>query len=172
MAIEVVSVDTQILSWAIIGKSVKGSEPFIPLARDFMGWLDKQNVTILVPTIVISEMLVSVDPIDIPTVMKKFKSDWVTIDFDFVSAVKYAAIRRDHIINKRYDDIRKIYPDCTKRELDADTKIIANAIAHGATTIYSEDARFLSVAEGYINARHMQDESFQLTMDLDDNTDS
>src|SRR5258708_24067401 len=117
---DVVCIDTQILYWAIVGKAVTGSENLISPAVDFMNWLDAQDVRIIVPTIVIGELLVPINEIDHSKILDKFKEDWIIVEYDLKAASIFARIRHDHITNKRYEDIRKIHPDLTKRELVAD----------------------------------------------------
>ncbi|MBI1278920.1 MAG: PIN domain-containing protein [Anaerolineaceae bacterium] len=163
---EVVCVDTQILYWAIVGKSVRGSENLIAPATDFMKWLDKQEATIIIPTIVAGEMLVPVDENDYAKVLGKLKEDWRIVEFDLKAAAIFARIRKEHIINKRYQDIRLIHPDLTRKELDADTMIIATAISHGATKLYSHNDGLRELAKGHIIALSFEDENYQLGLNM------
>src|SRR5258706_8215350 len=128
---DIVCVDTQILFWAITGKASRGAENFVAPATDFMRWLERQDVRIIIPTIVVGEMLVPIDESDHAKTLSKFKEDWMIVEYDIKAASIFARIRPDHIENKRYDDIRKILPHVTMHELEADTMIIATAIAHG-----------------------------------------
>jgi hypothetical protein len=165
---DIVCVDTQILFWSLGGKVAKGAETIAPRAIAFMKWLDKQDVRIVIPTIVIGEMLIPVDEQDHPAVLSKLKQDWIIAEFDLRAAVIFARIRREHIQNRRYEDMRNLLPDVTKKELDADTMIIAIAIAQSATKIYSHNKNLRTLAEGHIVALSFEDENYQLSLDMPD----
>jgi hypothetical protein len=162
---EIVCLDTQILYWAIVQKAVPGSEQLIPLAKDFIRWLDSQEgIEIIIPSIVVGEMLVPI-PDDMQTeVLSQFNQDWMVVDFNLRAALFFARMRRDHIIQKRFKDIRQLHPDVTKKELVADCMIIASAVAHGATKLYSHNRDLCKLAEGYITTAGFDDESFQLSL--------
>lgn len=169
---EVVCVDTQILYWAIVGKAVYGTEQLIAPATDFMEWLDQQEVRIIIPTIVIGELLVPLqEPEYIPT-LAKLKQDWMIVEFDLKAAAIFAKIRNDHIVNKRYEKIRKIHPDLTKKELDADTMIIATAISHGATKLYSHNEGLRKLAQGHIIALDFEGTGYQRSLGMPERSDN
>jgi predicted nucleic acid-binding protein len=161
---EIVCVDTQILYWAIVGKASRGAEELIAPATDFLHWLDSQEVRIIIPTIVVGELLVPVLEPDAASTLNQFKQDWMIVEFDIKAAMIFARIRREHITNKRYDDIRAIHPEATKKEMDADTMIIATAISHGATKIYSHNINLRKLAEGHITALSFEDVDFQMEL--------
>lgn len=158
--------DTQILSWAIIGKAVRGTEQLIPLAVDFMKWLEKQDTNIIVPSIVIGELLIPVPKEDQISVLTQFNKDWIIVDYDLRAATIFAQLRREHMIQTRFKELRNLYVDSTKKELSADVMIIAAAIAHGAGKIYSSDKKLISLAQasGMIEAENFQEVSFQRSL--------
>lgn len=168
---DIVCIDTQILYWAVVGKATHGAESFVAQASDFMSWLDQQDVRIIIPTIVVGEMLIPIEERDIPETLSRFKEDWIIVEYDIRAALEFARIRRDHIENKRYDDIKKMLPDITKKELVADTMIIATAIAHGAVRIYSHNVGLRHLAEGHIIALSFEDETYQLGLQLKEKED-
>ena len=164
---EVVCLDTQILYWGIIGKAAPGAESFIAPAIDFLKWLNDQDVRVVVPTIVVAEMLVPIPEYDHPDVLSKFRADWMIVEFDLRAASIFARMRYDHVVNKRMQDIRSLHPDVTKKELVADVMIIATAISHGATKLYSHNVDMRKLAEGHIVVQSFDDVQFQISMDLE-----
>ncbi len=167
----IVCLDTQILYWAIVKRAVQGSEKLVPMAVDFLKWLEKQDHTIILPTIVVGEMLIPVSPEQRPNVLAQFRKDWVIVEYDLKAATTFASMRYDHIMKKRLQDMRTMHPDLTKKELVADLMIIATAISHGADTMYSHNKDLRELAEGYIVAKDFMDENFQISMNLNENVD-
>ena len=160
----VVCVDTQIIYWAITGKASRGAEELTKPARDFMKWLDAQRHHIIIPSIVVGEMLVPIPDDEVGEVLARFNQDWMIVDYDLRAARVFSRMRRDFIANKRFDDIRQLSPDTTRKELNADSMIIATAISNGADIIYSHNKDLRSVAEGWIKARDFLEEDFQLSL--------
>jgi hypothetical protein len=76
-------------------------------------------------------------------------------------------MRRNHIVKHRLqtlDDPNR--PGATREALKADAMINATAIAHGAKVIYSHNNDLFSLAEGFIEAKNFEDETFQMSMNL------
>jgi predicted nucleic acid-binding protein len=161
----IVCLDTQILYWAVVKKAVPGAEKLISLASDFVKWLDSQpNTTIIVPTIVVGEMLIPVPEDEHPKVLAQFRQDWMIVEYDLKAASIFAKLRREHITQKRFKDLRNLHPDTTKKELVADAMIIATAIAHGAEKLYSHNKDLRALAEGFIPTASFEDETFQRSL--------
>lgn len=163
----IVCVDTQILFWATVRQATKGAEEFLPLAAALMRWIAKQKHQVIVPTIVVGELLIPVAEQDQFSVMKQFSQDWMIVDYDLNAALTFAKLRRDQLAKTRMRDLRRMSPDVTKRELVADLMIIATAMAHGAETIYSHNKDLRALAEGYIDAKSLNDIPLQLGFDMD-----
>lgn len=161
----IVCLDTQILYWAIVRKAVPGSEKLIPIAKDFVRWLDSQeNTAIIIPTIVVGEMLIPLPEDEHSKLLAQFTKDWMIVEYDLKAASIFARMRRDHITQKRFKELRNLHPDVTKKELVADGMIIATAIAHGAEKLYSHNRDLRILAEGYITTASFEDESFQRSL--------
>lgn len=165
----VVCVDTHLLFWAIIGRATPGTERLIPHASGFMKWLEQQQAHVMIPTIVVGELLVAVPDEDRPAVLSQFSQDWLIVDYNLTAAAFFAHMRRHHIIQKRFKDLRALYPGTTRKELVADVMIIATAMAHGAEVIYSHDKSVLTLAEDFIRAEDFLDVPIQLDLPENDN---
>lgn len=167
----IICLDTQILYWGIVKKAVHGTENLIEPAGQFLKWIESQGHDIIIPTIVLGEMLIPIPDYEQGNVLVQFKRDWMVVDYDTKAALTYAKMRRDHIVQKRFKDLRHLHPDVTKKELVADAMIIATAIAHGAEKIYSHNEDFLALAEGFIVAENFLDVPFQLSLPENDQPD-
>lgn len=168
----VICLDTQILYWGIVKKATRGAEHLVEPAGQFLKWLENQAHDIIIPTIVLGEMLIPIPDDEQGSVLAQFKRDWMIVDYDSQAALQYAKMRRDHIAQKRFKDLRRLHPDTTKKELVADATIIATAIAHGADKIYSHNEDFLALAQGFIPAENFINVPFQLGLpDNDQNND-
>lgn len=167
----IICLDTQILYWGIVKKAARGAENLIVPAGQFLKWIETQQYDIIIPTIVLGEMLIPIPDDEQGKVLAQFKQDWMLVDFDTKAALIYAQMRRNHITQKRFKDLRHLHPDVTKKELVADAMIIATAIAHGAEKIYSHNEDFLALAEGFIDADNFLGVPFQLSLPEDDQPD-
>lgn len=102
---------------------------------------------------VLGEMLIPIPDDEQAIVLAQFKKDWMIVDFDTKAALTYAQMRRSHIIQKRFKDLRHLHPDVTKKELVADAMIIVTAIAHGAEKIYSHNEDFWPLQKDLLSPR-------------------
>ena len=159
----IVCVDTHILVWSILEQGTDDGQ-LLEHAAGFMLWLEERDSKVIIPTIVLGEMLVAVPDEDRPAVLAQFNKDWMIVDYDLRAASIFAQMRRDHIRNKRFKDLRKLNPDVTRKELGADVMIIATARSYGADIIYSHDQNLLALAEGWIPAADFLDVSVQLKL--------
>lgn len=162
----IVCVDTQILYWSIVKKASRGAENLMPLASDFMKWLETKEHTLIIPSIIVGEMLIPIPEDEKMSVLKQFSEDWIIVEYDLKAATIYAKLRCEHIVKNRLHDIRKLHPDVTKKELVADLMIISTAIANDAEIIYSHNEDLRNMAEGYLLAKNFLDENFQTSMNL------
>ncbi len=161
-----VCIDTQILYWSVVKKAAPGAEELMPLAGDFMKWIDANQHNVLIPTIVVGEMLIPIPDQDMPKVLEQFSADWMIVPYDLKAANIFSRLRREIIIKNRIHDIRKLHPDVTKRELSADLMIVATAIANEVDCLYSHNEDMRSIAEGFIITKNFLDENFQMSMRL------
>ncbi len=132
-----------------------------------MNWIEKQQYKVILPSIVVSELLVAVPTEDHVSVLSQLAGDYRIVPFDLVCARKFAEMRRSHIIKNRLIDL--LNPDklsATRAALKADAMIIATAIAYGAEILFSHNDDMRKMAEGFIEALGFDDVQFQRSLNL------
>lgn len=159
----VVCLDTQILQWGVMKKESKtqNSQKLIDRATYFIDWLDQQSVSIILPSFVVGELLVTVPEREHPRVLNLLDEDWMIVDYDLRAAQQFAVMRYNQALKQIMNDIRQGNPYATRRQLIADIMIIATAIVNGASKIYSHDSDFINLASGYIIAENFMDMEIQ-----------
>ena len=98
------------------------------------------------PSPVVAEVLVKIPDDEHDEFVRRLVRDFIVVDFDLRAARKFAQIRFRSLSPEARQEIRERHPDATRRELDADTMILATALAHGASRLYTNDGRFKSLA--------------------------
>lgn len=166
---KIVCIDTQILSWAIVKNPPAGNSHLVSVARDFMQWVNDQQFRVIVPSIVVSELLIPVPPEEHPIVLSQFSTDYRIVPFDLACARKFAEMRRHHIIQNRLKELLNPKQlSATKSALKADVMIIATAITFGAETLYSHNDDMRNMATGFIEALSFDEVSFQRSLGFSD----
>lgn len=167
-----VCLDTQIIQWGVMKRaSDSQSQQFISRASDFIVWLDKQKVDIILPSLIVGELLVPIAPHDHAQVLAKLSTDWMIVDYDIRAARLFAEMRYDSAIKQIMDDIRNRNPFATRKQLIADVLIIATAIVNGAEKIYSHNHDFLALAKRYVSAENFLDVQIQTSFLGEDQTE-
>ncbi|MEO1163293.1 MAG: PIN domain-containing protein [Chloroflexota bacterium] len=155
----VISLDTQLLYWAIIQRPPMGHEHVLGQVTRFLKWTVDNEHKVIVPSIVLSELLIGVPYDKQKYVLAQVTAHYRIVPFDLKASAVFAKMRRDHLIKHRLDDL--LNPDilhATRGALKADIMIIATAIAHGADILYSYDDKLRRLADSYITARNFTDE--------------
>jgi predicted nucleic acid-binding protein len=155
-----------VLSWAVLGQATGDREHLVITANNLFKKLEEQNRKIIIPAIVVGELLVAVDEDDHWKVLTRLLQDWRVVDYNLKAATLFARLRIDHRTKNNFDEIMADDPNATRRELIADVMIIATAMAHGASIIYSHDSRFHRMAEGHIPVDYMPDDAVQLDLNM------
>lgn len=150
----VVCLDTQVIRWGVMKEESKTPQGTLLISRaiHLIELLEQQKASVILPSIVVGELLVTVPERDHPAVLDRLNEDWLIVDYDLRAAQLFAKIRKDQVINQIMDEIRQGNPYATRRQLSADIMIVATAIAHGAEKIYSHDKDFLKLAAPHIDA--------------------
>lgn len=159
-----VCIDTQILCWAIIGQTTSNTESLVLRANHLLKQLEENKSKLIIPSIAVAEMLTSIDENDHSAVLARFQTDWRVVDFNLRAAAIFARMRRDWHIKNRLKEIREFDSSVTRKELVADVMIIASAIAHNASIIYSHNDDFRKMAEGFITVEDLPDNPIQLEL--------
>lgn len=166
MANPIVCLDTHIFSFAL-GSSSSRNPDYTRMSKDFLRWLDDQGYSVIVPTIVVSELLAAIPNEKHHSFLSKFSSNWRIVEFDTLCAVQLAVIRHDETMKKRLKQLQENGNfGATKATLNVDAMIVATSIVHNVSTIYTYDTRMLKLAKGLISARPPDDEEFQRTLNM------
>lgn len=148
----IVCIDSQICVWGIKGKSSPDQEHMIPKAERFFHYLDENKIEVLIPTIVLAEILMP-EPKEIhPEYMEVISKHFIIAPFDERSAMKYA-----EILNVRLEEAKDYAKDnaIRREKMKMDHAIVATAIIHGCSCIYSHDKGLASFAKDLIEVREI-----------------
>jgi len=149
-----VCLDNQILGWGISRNGIESPKEKELQAIKFFDELSKNNFTIIIPTIVLSEFLAPINPQDHDDyilLLSEF-AQFSTFDID---ASKILA----KILFEKYDALKEIQEkgNIPKQKLKVDVQIVATAMANDCDEIYSEDEEIPKIADGYIISKRMID---------------
>lgn len=157
-----VCLDNHILIWGIKEEATAGQEEMVPKAKLFLKWLDDNDIKALIPANVIAEFLMLIPHDKHGEVMKYFHKYFVVVPFDAASASCFAKIwqQKNHegIIDKLKQE------GITKAKITFDCQIVATAVTHGASCIYSYDKDMGKFANGHIEVKEMPDLMEQLDL--------
>ena len=142
-----VSLDTNILIWAIKKQASPGQEEMIPKANNLLERISRSNQRAMVSTIVVSELLMNVNPDSIPVMTSVIEKTFMVVPFDIQSAMMFARIWQEK--NGAIEELKQ--SGIGRQQLKADCLIVASAIARKAICIYSNDKGLQKFAEGFID---------------------
>lgn len=153
---EIVCLDTHLLIWGIKEESTEGQEEMIQKTKLFFKWLDENGIKAMIPSVVIGEFLMLIPHEMHDKITNFFQKNFIVVPYDTASASCFAKIwqkkNSDGTIEKLKNDI-----PATRAKLKADCQIVATAITHGASCIYSYDEHLAKFAEGYIEVKQIPD---------------
>jgi predicted nucleic acid-binding protein len=150
-----VCIDSHVMIWAIKEESAPGQEFMIPKAKAFLKWLDKTDVKVIVPSVVVAEFLMRIPPEIHTTINNLIQRNFISPPFDLQAAAHFSRIWQARKSQKVLQDL--IDNGKTRQELKADSMIVATALARGASLIYSHDEGLKKFAEGYIRVLEIPD---------------
>lgn len=152
---QLVCLDTQILIWGIKNEATAGQEALIPKAQAFLKHLDKNQVQVLIPSIVIAEFLMRIPPEAHATIGNLIQRSFVVAPFDLQASAHFARLWQLH---HAVAEAPLAGADTfTRSALKADCMIVAAAIARGADCIYSYDKGLKKFANGQIEVLPIPD---------------
>lgn len=140
-----VTLDTNVVIWGLKQDASPGQEHMIPRTRNFLQSLDAQGDSILLPSVVVGELLTQQQEDDHPLFLALLERSFQIGAFDLRAASEFALIwsaRRD--MNAAPAVVG------TREKTKVDMMLIATAISHGATCIYSEDSDISILADNRI----------------------
>ena len=140
---KIICFDTSILIWGIKQESNPEQEQNIEKAAHLIRTCSRDGTVVIIPSIVVAELLSGVDAKIRDNILKGL-SGFRVVPFDLQAALLYAKIWTK-------DARRKAKSlEITRTETKADSMIVATAIAHGATCVYSHDNGLGVFADGHI----------------------
>lgn len=148
---KIVCFDTNILVWGIKQESTTGQEQNIKKAAHLISTCSENGSTVIIPSIVVAELLCGVVDSKRREQILRGMSGFRIVPFDTRAALLYAKVWTE-------DARKRAKPlEVTRPETKADSMIVATAMAHGATIIYSHDIGMGVFAKGHIEVRELPD---------------
>jgi predicted nucleic acid-binding protein len=164
---QLVCLDTHILIWGIKEEATPGQEEMIHKTKLFFKWLDDNGIKAIIPSVVIGEFLMLIPSDEHEQVNNFFQMNFIVVPYDTASASYFAKIWQDKTTDGTIDKLKN-NPLATRAKLKADCQIVATAITHGASCIYSYDEELAKFAEGYIEVKQIPDIPEQMQMEYKD----
>lgn len=161
-----IAVDTSILIWGVRQESPEGREDLVARCVQLLRKYRSERRPIMVPSVVLAEYLVGCEKSSRETQRDIIGKNFFIAPFD----AKAAAIAADLYDKSMVDEIRTemgIGKQCIK----ADIKILATAIAHGASHIYVNDEQMRVLAQGKIIVNGIPTLERDLFMGIDDSAE-
>jgi len=140
--------DTHILIWGIQEKARAGQEDMLDRTRALLVQIEKERTQVIIPSIVIGEFLLGIDPTEHPRFEEIIRRRFAVFPYDLRAALEFSRIWHKKQDAEAIAELKA--SGATKNELRADTMIVATALAAGATIIYGHDDRMRKLAEGFI----------------------
>jgi predicted nucleic acid-binding protein len=149
---ELACFDNNVLIWGIKGEATDGQQEMIPRTKLFINSIsDDEEMSVLIPTVVIAEYLLRIPFNEHANVIKLFNESFIIAPFDANAASKFALIWLTNKSSGKLEELRK--SGNTKQLLKLDSMIVATAVSRNAHCIYSHDEGIKSFAEGFIEVK-------------------
>lgn len=139
--------DTHILIWGVKQEAIPEQQEMILRAKHLIEKCEEQKKKILVPSIVVAELLIKVEPSKHERFIKLMEKRFIVPPFDVQAASYFAQIWQN---NKQLRNSLMNDGVVTRKELKADSMIVATAVARKAWCIYSMDPHIKKFANGYV----------------------
>ncbi|NOY42802.1 MAG: type II toxin-antitoxin system VapC family toxin [Planctomycetes bacterium] len=143
-----IALDTNVLVWGIRKVSCPTRPDLIDRCVQLIRDHKARHIEIMIPSIVLAEFLTGQDPVSQRSVKEIIGKAFFIAPFDAKAAVIAA-----ELFDKQEFDAAKQESEVGRQCLKADYKILATAIAHGASAIYANDQHFIKFADGKIVVR-------------------
>lgn len=141
----VFALDTTIVIWGVRELVPPGREDMVPRCVDLIRSLKERRVPIMFPSVAVAEYLAGFSAAE-----QKIQQAIISEHFFVAPFDMRAAAVAGELFDKRLMKTVRQETDIPRQCLKADLKIIATAIAHGATSIHADDKHFTSMACGRI----------------------
>ncbi|MBW4516522.1 MAG: PIN domain-containing protein [Timaviella obliquedivisa GSE-PSE-MK23-08B] len=150
--------DTHVIIWGVRGQSTCGQEENIGKAKQLIDKCEKDETSIMIPSIVVAEVLCGLEPRLHSALNGLMHRRFIVLPFDTQAALRFAEMWR----TKREPQDRG---GISRSEMKADLMIIATAVAKGASCIYSEDLGLKKFAQDYIDVKPLPNIERQMSIE-------
>ena len=132
--------DSNVVIWGIKKTSTEGQEDMILKTEKFISHLDKSSTQILIPSVVLAEILSTESKENQNKFLKIISSHFIIGDFNKLTAKIFAELFNENI---EFDKQLRTENEIRKDKMKLDYMIVASAIEHNASCIYSNDRKHL-----------------------------
>lgn len=148
-----VCIDTDILGWAVKGYVTDGDDGKVQQARDLIEYFREENITVIIPSIVVAEMLCDVIDEDEREVISDYVSaNFFVAQFDILSAREFGKMNAEKIAEKEALRIYREQNNVLKCKMKNDWNICAIALSNQCDTIFTNNVEdFKKFAGDFIN---------------------
>jgi len=157
-------VDTQVFFWANMKKSPPNDPFAVKRAINLFGYLEENDIRVLLPSVVVAEVLVTIPYADHLSVMSKLQEDWMIANFDLRVASAFARLKRKFLDESGKRELKRITEGSTKAVITADMMVLSTALANGADYLVTDDLHLLKLAAGEIETMRSDSIPFQPNM--------
>ena len=147
-----------ILVWGVRGEASPGDADKVERAKRFLTYLDQATEKVLVPAICAAEYLTGVPRERQPEALEELSRRFRIAPFDIKVAAIAADLWQEKNGGRRLSDhLRASYGNASRAKIKADCYVVAAALAHGATIIYSDDPDVARWGDGRIKVYPLPD---------------
>jgi rRNA maturation endonuclease Nob1 len=139
--------DSHYFQWGILLKAREAQKDKIQTAKEFFDWLDKTKATIVVPTPIVTELLMGATVEERTKILTELDSRFYVKEFDIQAAKIAADIWNKKKADKVIEELRKS-GESMRTKIKIDLQILAIALAANVTTLYTEDGNLEKLADG------------------------
>lgn len=154
MSKKIVSLDSQIFIWGIKKHASADQNEMIAIAKSFLKYLDDEQYQVVVPSPVLSELLIRIPPEKDAAFVELMQSQFAIAPFDTLAATKCAEMMRNYKSSEELQQYRKDHK-ITNATIKYDHQIVAISCVRDCKCIYSYDKGLKNFADGYIEVKEM-----------------
>ncbi|MES2660208.1 MAG: hypothetical protein V4689_16410 [Verrucomicrobiota bacterium] len=150
--------------WGILKRPTLGQEDRIFPAEKFFKFLDDTDASILVPSPLLTELLMQSSPAEHQTIFDLLGERFFVGDYDTNAAKLAADIWNTKKRDAAIQDLIKTGGTSYRTKLKVDLQILAIAMSNHASMLYTNDGKFKKLAESYIVVNDMPEVSEQMDL--------
>lgn len=153
-----VCIDNHILIWGVRKIASPGQEFMIERTSQFLAWLSKQRIRVLVPSPVLHEFLCGYDAPAQNAMRNIVEQDFLVVPFDTPAAICATQIWKDNKNSGRIEQAKQSTRDLTRPRIRIDHQIAGIALARKVDALYTEDVPLYNFAAGHLTVSKMPED--------------